>query len=931
MRNLAIFAVLLAGSSLAHAGETPLYQPAPAWVKPAPAIDVAKLPADAPQVLIYDNQQRIDGDTVTTYLDTAQRAATAESLNGLGTVSFAWMPDKGDLIVHRIEILRGADHVDVLKSGSKFSVLRREQGLENRMLDGMLTATMPVEGLQVGDILRVTISIVQHDAALKGRAQTYLPLLAAPFRTQFGRGRILWPATAAVKFDALTDAVALKPTLIGSDREISVVLPLAKPDEFPGDAPIRFRKMPLVEASTFAGWADVSSTMAPLYATEGLIADGGPIAAETDAIAKALTDPLTRAEAALEIVQSKVRYLLMGMNGGNYVPERPAKTWALRYGDCKAKTVLLLAMLRRMGIEAEAVLVSSQLGDMLPKRLATPGAFDHVLVKATIAGKDYWLDGTGLGARIEDIADTPGFRYGLPIRAEGAALLPIAIRAKARPDFTLTLDMDERAGIGLPVPYRGTITFRGAPGAQMATAATQASVTQRREIVGRMADQFFGSGDLAEGDLTFDPATGIATITASGLLASPWDKDEKRYRQTLDAAVSKQSFSPDRARQAWSAIPVATDGPGGVLYRTRITLPDGGRGFTLEGDRTLPATLAGVVMMRKSSLENGVASIEDRTDEIGTEIAVTDLPAARAAFAAANTRLLRVTAPADYPANWQVVKSAQASGAIKPIEAAYAKLIAADPKEVASWRTRAVFRANIYDRAGSAADWSKVIELAPTVESYVARSQLFDAMGQPVKAMADAEAAFAIDPSDASAIGQLAQLRVDKGDTAKGLALLQAKIDERGKDRLTYVSSKAELQAQSGDVPGAITMLDGALAERPGLPGLLNARCWVKGTRNVGLDTALKDCTKAIELTDNIAGVLDSRAMVYFRLGRMDDALADLDSALDTQPDLAASLFMRGIVRTKLGKASEGAADIAAARFIAPKIDRIYKGYGITP
>ena len=33
---------------------------------------------------------------------------------------------------------------------------RREQALERRMLDGVLTATLPVEGLRVGDILHLT-------------------------------------------------------------------------------------------------------------------------------------------------------------------------------------------------------------------------------------------------------------------------------------------------------------------------------------------------------------------------------------------------------------------------------------------------------------------------------------------------------------------------------------------------------------------------------------------------------------------------------------------------------------------------------------------------------------------------------------------------------------------------------------------------------
>ena len=56
--------------------------------------------------------------------------------------------------------------------------------------------------------------------------------------------------------------------------------------------------------------------------------------------------------------------------------------------------MLLVAILRSLGIDADAVAVSSGLGDGMDMRLPRVGAFDHVLVRATIAGRIYWLDGT---------------------------------------------------------------------------------------------------------------------------------------------------------------------------------------------------------------------------------------------------------------------------------------------------------------------------------------------------------------------------------------------------------------------------------------------------------------------------------------------------------------------------------------------------------
>ncbi|MBA4040185.1 MAG: hypothetical protein C0468_07720, partial [Planctomyces sp.] len=266
-----VVAALLASASMsAQAADKILYQPAPDWVKPAPAIDPAKITADSPVLLMLDNQQRLQDGTVWAYTDTATRAATTELLGQLGTVSLTWQPAAGDLIVHRAEIIRGGDRIDLIKAGKGFSVIRREQKLEQRQLDGMLTATMAVEGLQVGDILHVVASITRKDGALGGQMQGFTPLAAAPLKIGFARARLLWPDKAAVRWKTYADGATPVETVAGGYHELTVPLPLPKPADLPSDAPARFRKLPVLEASSFGGWEDVSRVMAPLYATDGL-------------------------------------------------------------------------------------------------------------------------------------------------------------------------------------------------------------------------------------------------------------------------------------------------------------------------------------------------------------------------------------------------------------------------------------------------------------------------------------------------------------------------------------------------------------------------------------------------------------------------------------------------------------------------------------
>ena len=431
--RIAAAAVFLCCAGVAQAGDKPLYQAAPAWVTPAPEPDAAKLTDADPAIVLLDQQQRLSDGQVWAYLDQATRIVSPQMMMEVGTVKLPWQPDDGDLIIHKAEIIRGAEHIDLIAKGQRFEVLRREEQLEQWQLSGTLTATLTVEGLRVGDVLRMAYSTTSRDKALQGNVQTVMPLIAAPMRVGFARARLSWPVGTALKWKTYAEGVTPKVTQQGGFNQVEIALPLPKPAELPADAPARFQRLPILEATSFADWQAVSKVMAPLYRTDGLIAPGSPLAAEVAKIVAKSPDPRVRAALALRLVQDQVRYLYVGMDGGNYIPQAPAETWSRRYGDCKAKTLLLLAMLRALDIEAEAVTVHSAMGDLVPQRLPSAGAFDHVIVRATVNGETLWLDGTSAGTRLADLGDTPAFRNVLPLRAGGAGLMPLVMHAAARP------------------------------------------------------------------------------------------------------------------------------------------------------------------------------------------------------------------------------------------------------------------------------------------------------------------------------------------------------------------------------------------------------------------------------------------------------------------------------------------------------------------
>jgi tetratricopeptide (TPR) repeat protein len=85
-----------------------------------------------------------------------------------------------------------------------------------------------------------------------------------------------------------------------------------------------------------------------------------------------------------------------------------------------------------------------------------------------------------------------------------------------------------------------------------------------------------------------------------------------------------------------------------------------------------------------------------------------------------------------------------------------------------------------------------------------------------------------------------------------------------------------------------------------------NAQCWIYAVAGKELDQGLDLCNKAIERKPEIGAYYDSRALIYYKMGRLPDALKDYDKAVEENRDAAESRYARGVVKLRLGDKSAG-------------------------
>ncbi len=433
--------------------------PAPAWVAPSALLPAPETASGPLFMRRQDLLVHLDDKGQAQYLGYRIRILQAAALQ-LGNISIVWDPRAGAPIVHEVKVFRDGQVSDVLQHAS-FEILRREDQLEAAKLDGTLTAVLRVPDLRVGDELEFAVTTFSSDPTPAPKEAGVLALSPTPAPGRYRLG-LSWDENQKPNFKATADMTS---AMVKGERAVDFRVDNPSVLSPPADAPPRYQWQRTLEYSDFADWAAVSSHFAPLYAKAAVLAANSSVKQEASRIAATQTRPLDRANAALKLVQQDVRYIYVGLNGGNLIPASADETWRRRYGDCKGKTTLLLALLAEMNIQAEPVLVnSSGADDGLDQRLPGPQFFDHVLVRAHIDGTTYWLDGTL--PPVAPSAPRPAFpvNWVLPLSERGTGLEKLAWQPPTTPDEIHLFEIDARAGFDKPARIVSTDIIRGVPG-----------------------------------------------------------------------------------------------------------------------------------------------------------------------------------------------------------------------------------------------------------------------------------------------------------------------------------------------------------------------------------------------------------------------------------------------------------------------------------
>lgn len=622
---------------------------APDWVVPR-SLPQAN-PADVRQGIVYlltDVQTRVRPDGHDGWFRSATRVVERSGLEAAGQVSVEFDPAFETLAVHFIHVIRAGKVIDLTQE-TQFRVVEREAELDDGIVSGSLRAQANLRDVRVGDV--IDFAYTAHTANTLWRGQ---------FFDHFGERfsdplalhavRYVWPAGMTGQVRALNSSVAFAKRPLGDAVEWEWIARDVPAQTGEDDVPATAYQWGAVDVSTVRDWGQFAALVTRLYDGDNSLPDD--FLARLDAIAAAHPDKAVQASEVTRYLQDSIRYVGEEMGEGSYVPRRPRLVLQRGYGDCKDKSLLLAMALRHLGISAAPALVSTTHGLTLPERLPSPLMFDHVIVRAEVAGHVLWLDATGTHRGGQGLAMVPAdFGYALPLVAGQAGLERIegfaqrAGRIAVLEQYTV----DEKAEVPLHLHVSTTYTDARADAmrAHLADTSREATTKEyldyyRKHLAGLATDKPLQTSDdrdanrlqvtedyaLSRADFVKDKIADKLVVQAYLVAEVLPDREESARRQPLAIAANaeREHVIELRVKDRKLWLPDPSEAKAGAIVFTRAATQDGDLTrvtyrLATGPDKSVPAAQAAEVFALSEKIKdvNGLEFYLVKSDDLAAK------------------------------------------------------------------------------------------------------------------------------------------------------------------------------------------------------------------------------------------------------------------------------------------------------------------------
>ncbi len=375
--------------------------------QPTPPTGAGVLVLDQEESYVFDKEGRC---TYTDYM--VYKVLTQEGVQGWDGMKVYWQPWRGERPTLKARVIT-ADYV-VHKLDPETVKDASVQDEQSNVYSQVHVLRAPLPAVAPGSVVESQM-VLRMRAAFEGSgisASAYFGKTSVTVEHQ--SLTLEAPSTLPLHFK-LQLLPHLQPRRIEKHGKVKLVFeegpiaPLDPAEQYlPSDVPAH----PAVAFSTAASWQVVADGYRSILNRRVQASDLRTVVSEITQAASSRGQKLT---AITEYLDKEIRYTGIEFGSAAIIPHLPTQTLSRRYGDCKDKATLLVAMLRTAGIPAYvALLDAGDRLDVLPN-LPAMDVFDHAIVYVP-GHKDLWIDPTDRYSRVGQLPIWDQGRWALLIR-----------------------------------------------------------------------------------------------------------------------------------------------------------------------------------------------------------------------------------------------------------------------------------------------------------------------------------------------------------------------------------------------------------------------------------------------------------------------------------------------------------------------------------
>jgi Domain of Unknown Function with PDB structure (DUF3857)/Transglutaminase-like superfamily len=569
-----ITVIAIAGRGVAAeiSGGEPKFAVAPptGWVKPQffnqqPTSAGLESGADEHWLLL---ERQINASENETFYHTVRQILNVSAVEDGSKLTIDFNPGYQSLTLHWARIWRGSQHFEQLDTNA-VKIIRREQELDDDILNGEQSALLVMDDVRVGDIIDYAYSIKGSNPVMGNRFSSAVPIQTdQPVERFFTR--VLWPTQRRLFVKA--HGSSIQPVLVTGKDFTEYIWDSRQPAgiQVEDSLPVWFDPEPWVQLSEYKTWAEVNQWALPLFQNTA------PLSRELQqkiAEWKQFTRREQQVMAALRFVQDDVRYFGVEIDASDEKPADPSVVFARRYGDCKDKSLLFVTILRTLGIEAYPVLVNSRLRQTIKDWQPASGAFDHCIAVVRFEGRVYWLDPTIHFQRGPLAAHyLPDYGCGLVIAPQTSGLSVIS-QTTGRPETTTT----EHFGLGKK-NEAATLKVVTIADGRDADSLRELFATTKRSLIEKSyahfyAERYPGIKMSAPLDFEDDEAQNRIQTTETYTIDDAWTRPDNGGKYSFEFYPSAMDAFLKTPVDTERTMPVSVPFPEHQILRTEVILP----------------------------------------------------------------------------------------------------------------------------------------------------------------------------------------------------------------------------------------------------------------------------------------------------------------------------------------------------------------------